>query len=258
MDYAAAIRDGVLRPRSYLWSKPPNQAAADTNRLRNKILIRLPTSERDSSFHGGQLANGQFLITLWSVRRAAPTLRRMTTTNWNFDLAHSSVNFHVRHLMVSKVHGRFSLWGGTLEIDNDDITRSRVHVTIDAASVDTKEDKRDAHLRSPEFFDVAKFPALTFKSTQIAKVSDDELAITGDLTLHGVTKSVTLAVELGGQANDPWGGIRTGFSARTTINRKDFGLGWNTVLEAGGVLVGEKIEITLEIEAVQAAAVQAA
>lgn len=182
----------------------------------------------------------------------------MTTTNWNFDLAHSSVNFHVRHLMVSKVHGRFSLWGGTLEIDNDDITRSRVDVSIDAASVDTKEDKRDAHLRSADFFDVERFPALTFKSTKVEKTGDEELAITGDLTLHGVTKSVKLAVELGGQAKDPWGGIRTGFSAKTSINRKDFGLGWNAVLETGGVLVGEKIEITFEIEAVQAAAAAAA
>ncbi len=121
-----------------------------------------------------------------------------------------------------------------------------------------KEDKRDAHLRSPDFFDVEKFPTLTFKSTQVEKRGDEELAITGDLTLHGVTKSVTLAVELGGQVKDPWGGIRTGFSARTSINRKDFGLGWNSVLETGGVLVGEKVEITLEIEAIQAAAAQAA
>ena len=182
----------------------------------------------------------------------------MTTTNWNFDLSHSSVNFHVRHLMVSKVHGRFSLWGGTLVIDNDDITKSRVDVSIDATSVDTKEEKRDAHLRSADFFDVEKFPALTFKSTQVAKVGDEELAITGDLTIHGVTKSVKLAVELGGVAKDPWGGTRTGFSAKTSINRKDFGLGWNSVLETGGVLVGEKVEITLEIEAIQAAASAAA
>jgi len=202
--------------------------------------------------------NGPSLIGLWSERRGATRLLRMTTTNWNFDLAHSSVNFHVRHLMVSKVHGRFTLWGGTLVIDEEDITRSHIDVTIDAASVDTREDKRDAHLRSPDFFDVERFPTLTFKSTRIEKLGEDEVAITGDLTLHGVTRSVKLAVELGGQAKDPWGGIRTGFSAKTTINRKDFGLGWNTVLEAGGMLVGEKVEITLEIEAVKAAAAQAA
>lgn len=182
----------------------------------------------------------------------------MTTTNWNFDLSHSSVNFHVRHLMVSKVHGRFSLWGGTLEIDNDDITKSRVDVSIDATSVDTKEEKRDAHLRSADFFDVEKFPELTFKSTAVEKIGNEELVITGDLTIHGVTRSVKLAVELGGVAKDPWGGTRTGFSAKTSFNRKDFGLGWNSVLEAGGVLVGEKVEITLEIEAIQAAAAAAA
>lgn len=182
----------------------------------------------------------------------------MTTTNWNFDLSHSSVNFHVRHLMVSKVHGRFSLWSGSLLIDNDDMTKSRVEVSIDATSVDTKEEKRDAHLRSADFFDVEKFPALTFKSTAVEKVGDEELAVTGNLTIHGVTKSVKLAVELGGVAKDPWGGTRTGFSAKTSINRKDYGLGWNSVLEAGGVLVGEKVEITLEIEAVQAAATVAA
>lgn len=182
----------------------------------------------------------------------------MTTTNWNFDLSHSSVNFHVRHLMVSKVHGRFALWGGTLELDNDDITRSRVDVTIDAGSVDTKDEKRDAHLRSPDFLDVETFPKLTFKSTKIEKVGDEELGVTGDLTIHGVTKPVKLAVELGGQVKDPWGGTRTGFSAKTSFNRKDFGLGWNAVLEAGGVLVGEKVEITLEIEAIQAVVAAAA
>jgi len=204
------------------------------------------------------LGNDQFPNGIWWVQLARTRLLRMTTTNWNFDLAHSSVNFHVRHLMVSKVHGRFTLWGGSLEIDDDDITKSRVDVTIDAGSVDTREDKRDAHLKSADFFDVEKFPALTFKSTSVEKVSDEEITITGDLSLHGVTKSVKLAVELGGQAKDPWGGIRTGFSAKTSINRKDFGLGWNAVLETGGVLVGEKIEITLEIEAIRAAAAVAA
>jgi polyisoprenoid-binding protein YceI len=182
----------------------------------------------------------------------------MTSTRWDFDLSHSSLNFHVRHLMVSKVHGRFSIWSGVLELDEQDITRSSIDVTIDATSVDTKEDKRDAHLRSADFFDVEKFPTLTFKSTKVEKKGDDEVAMTGDLTIHGVTKSVTLAVELGGQVKDPWGGTRTGFSAKTSINRKDFGLGWNAVLEAGGVVVGEKVEITLEIEAIKAVATAAA
>jgi len=182
----------------------------------------------------------------------------MTTNTWSFDLSHSSVNFHVRHLMVSKVHGRFSLWSGTLVLDEADLTKSRVEVSIDATSVDTKDEKRDAHLRSADFFEVEKYPALTFKSTAVEKKSDEELVVTGDLTIHGVTKSVKLAVELNGFVKDPWGGTRTGFSAKTSVNRKDFGLHWNAALEAGGVLVGDKIEISLEIEAIKAAAAQAA
>ena len=182
----------------------------------------------------------------------------MTATTWDFDLSHSSVNFSVRHLMVSKVHGRFQSWTGNLVIDNDDITRSTVNVEIDAASIDTKEEKRDAHLRSPDFFDVENNPKLTFKSTSVKKVSDDELEVTGDLTIRGTTKPVVLKVESNGTVKDPWGGTRAGFSAKTSINRKEFGLHWNALLETGGVVVGEKIEIGLEIEAIQKAASQAA
>lgn len=181
----------------------------------------------------------------------------MSTTQWDFDLSHSSVNFHVRHLMVSKVHGRFSQWNGTLELDEQDLTNSRLDVAIDAASVDTKEPKRDEHLRSADFFDVATYPQLTFKSTRIEKHGSD-YKVTGDLTIRGITKSVALLVEGGDQVKDPWGGIRTGFSAKTTVNRKDFGLTWNVALETGGFVVSDKIEITLEIEAVKKAASQAA
>jgi polyisoprenoid-binding protein YceI len=182
----------------------------------------------------------------------------MTATTWDFDLSHSSVNFSVRHLMVSKVHGRFQTWGGTLVIDNDDITRSRVSVEIDAASIDTKEEKRDAHLRSADFFDAENHPKLIFKSTAVKRVSDDELEVTGDLTIRGTTKPVVLKVESNGTVKDPWGGIRAGFSAKATILRKEFGLHWNALLETGGVVVGDKIEIGLEIEAIQRAANQAA
>jgi polyisoprenoid-binding protein YceI len=175
----------------------------------------------------------------------------MATSHWDFDLSHSSINFHVRHLMVSKVHGRFTKWTGTLELDDEDLTRSRVEVTIDAASIDTKEDKRDAHLRSPDFLDVEKYPTITFKSTQIVREGDDRYTLVGDLTIHGVTREVKLEVEGGARVNDPWGGTRTGFSARTSISRKDFGLTWNVALEAGGFLVGDKVDITLEIEAVK-------
>jgi polyisoprenoid-binding protein YceI len=182
----------------------------------------------------------------------------MSTTQWAFDLVHSSVNFHVRHLMVSKVHGRFQKWDGTLEIDEQDLTRSRIEVSIDAASVDTQEPKRDDHLRSADFLEVEKYPAITFKSTQITRESDDRYRVAGDLTIHGVTRSVTLDVEGGERVTDPWGGTRTGFSARTSISRKDFGLTWNLALEAGGFVVGDKLEITLEVEAVKKAATAAA
>jgi len=181
----------------------------------------------------------------------------MATSHWDFDLTHSSVNFHVRHLMVSKVHGRFTKWSGNLELDDADLTKSKIDVTIDAASIDTKEDKRDEHLRSADFLDAAQFPQITFKSTQITRDGDD-YRVEGDLTIHGVTRPITLEVEGGGQVKDPWGGTRTGFSAKTSISRKDFGLTWNVALETGGFLVGDKVEITLEIEAVKKAATAAA
>lgn len=182
----------------------------------------------------------------------------MTATKWDFDLSHSSINFHVRHLMVSKVHGRFAAWSGTLELDEQDLTRSRFDVTIDASSIETKEDKRDAHLRSADFLDVEKYPSITFTSKRIEKDGDD-YKVTGDITIRGVTKEVVLDVEGTGEAvKDPWGGTRTGFSAKAKLNRKDFGLTWNVALEAGGFVVGDKLEITIEIEAIKAAAAVAA
>ncbi len=182
----------------------------------------------------------------------------MSAESWTFDLAHSSVQFHVRHLLVSKVHGRFLKWGGKLELDGDDLARSRIDVAIDAASIYTEEQKRDDHLRSPDFFDVAKYPQITFTSRSIDKKASDRYEVTGDLTIHGTTRTVILDVEGGERNKDPWGGLRTGFSAKTSISRKDFGLTWNVALETGGLLVGDKIEISLEIEAVKAAASQAA
>lgn len=180
----------------------------------------------------------------------------MSVSKWDFDLTHSSVNFHVRHLMVSKVHGRFHKWGGTLELDDADLTKSRIDIQIDAASVDTKEDKRDAHLRSADFLDVEKFPTIDFKSTRIEK-DGDTYNVTGNITIHGITKEVVLEVEGGEQIKDPWGGTRTGFSAKARLNRKDFGLTWNLALEAGGFVVGDKLEISIEVEAVKAAAAAA-
>src|SRR6185503_4499614 len=135
---------------------------------------------------------------------------------------------------------------------------SSVQVTIDPASVNTEEAQRDAHLRSPDFFDVEKYPQASFKSTKVEETGSDKYRISGDLTLHGVTRPVVLDAVFEGSAKDPWGGERAGFAATTSLDRREFGLGWNKVLEAGGVLVGDKIELTLEIEAVKAAAVKAA
>jgi polyisoprenoid-binding protein YceI len=178
----------------------------------------------------------------------------MAGNSWEFDKVHSSISFHVRHLMVSKVHGRFHDWTGVLELDDADLSRSRVEVTIDAASIDTRETKRDDHLRSADFLDVEKFPKLEFRATKIERLGADAATVHGDLTIHGVTRPVTLDVELSGVVKDPWGGTRTGFTAKTTISRKDFGLTWNVALETGGLLVGDKIEIGIEIEAVKATA----
>jgi len=158
----------------------------------------------------------------------------------------------VRHLMISKVRGHFNKWEGTFDYDEADPTKSKLSVRIDAASIDTREEKRDAHLRSPDFFDAAKYPALTFESTRIERDGDDYV-VTGNLTIRDVTRAVQLKVESLGRTKDPWGGERAGFSASTSINRKDFGLSWNVALETGGVLVGEKIDIGIEIEAVRAA-----
>ncbi len=176
---------------------------------------------------------------------------------WNFDNVHSVVGFSVRHLMISKVRGHFNKWGGTFEYDPKNPSTAKIDVKVETASIDTREEKRDAHLRSPDFFDVEKFPEMTFKSTSVSG-SGEELELTGDLTLHGVTKSVKLKVESLGTTKDPWGGERAGFSASTSVNRKDFGLHWNVALEAGGVVVGEKVDINIEIEAILAAATQAA
>jgi polyisoprenoid-binding protein YceI len=192
---------------------------------------------------------------------ACPALRniqRMTATKWIFDLSHSSVNFHVRHLMISKVHGHFANWGGTLVLDEADLTKSQIDVAIETASVNTKDEKRDAHLRASDFLDSEQFPTMTYKSTKITKVSDEEYEVIGDLTLRGTTKPVTLKIEVNGKGKDPWGGIRYGFSAKGSLNRKDFGLHWNAALETGGVVVSEQVELSFEIEAVQAAGEAAA
>jgi polyisoprenoid-binding protein YceI len=175
----------------------------------------------------------------------------MATQRWNIDPAHSGVHFTVRHMVISKVRGAFERWQGAIDLDEQNPAASRVSVQIDAASIDTREEKRDQHLRSPDFFDVEKFPKLGFESTQIEKLTDDQYRVTGDLTMHGVTRPVVLEAESLGGGKDPWGHQRIGFAAKTTINRKDFGLTWNQALETGGLLVGEKIEISLDVQAIK-------
>lgn len=183
----------------------------------------------------------------------------MTKTNsWNIDAAHSGINFSIRHMVVSKVRGRFAKYSGTVDLDDGDLTRSFVDVTIDAASIDTGTPQRDAHLRGPDFFDVEKFPELRFQSTRIESVARDRYRVVGDLTIRDVTREVSLDVEYGGRAKDPWGNERIGFIATATLDRKDFGLRWNQLLEAGGVLVGDRVDIDLEVQAVKVAAAQAA
>jgi polyisoprenoid-binding protein YceI len=182
----------------------------------------------------------------------------MTTSNWNIDAAHSGVNFSIRHMVVSKVRGRFAKYTGTVTVDDGDLTRSVVEATIDASSIDTGAPQRDAHLRSPDFFDVEKFPELRFRSQRIERLEDARYRVVGELTVRDVTREVSLDVEYGGRAKDPWGNERIGFVAKAALDRKDFGLGWNQVLEAGGVLVGDRVEIELEVQAVKALAEKAA
>ncbi|MFZ4855946.1 MAG: YceI family protein [Desulfuromonadaceae bacterium] len=173
-------------------------------------------------------------------------------STWTIDPDHSNVGFKVRHLMVTNVKGSFEKFTGTVEIDDKDITKSKVEVSIDTNSINTNVQKRDEHLRSADFFDVAKFPTMNFVSKKVAKAGKDNLKVTGDLTLHGVTKQVVLDVEgPAKESKDPWGNIRSGATANTKINRKDFGLSWNKALETGGVAVGEEVTITLEIEMIK-------
>jgi polyisoprenoid-binding protein YceI len=182
----------------------------------------------------------------------------MTTSNWSIDATHSGINFSIRHMVVSKVRGRFARYTGTIDIDDGDLTRSVVEATIDASSIDTGTPQRDAHLRSPDFFDVERFPQLRFRSNRIEKLDDARYRLIGALTIRDVTREVSLDVDYGGRAKDPWGNERIGFVVKTAIDRKDFGLGWNQVLEAGGVLVGDRVDIELEVQAVKGAAAQAA
>lgn len=182
----------------------------------------------------------------------------MATKTWNIDTVHSGIHFSVRHMVFAKVRGRFASWTGSLTLDPEDLTRASVTAEIDASSIDTGVADRDGHLRTPDFLDVERFPKLRFASTRVEKVGGDRYRIHGNLTIRDVTREVVLDAEYGGTAQDPWGNQRAAFTASTAIERGDYGLKWNQLLEAGGVLVGERIDIELEVQAVQAAATQAA
>src|ERR1700722_975678 len=173
-------------------------------------------------------------------------------STWNIDAAHSAAEFKVRHMMISNVKGKFSGLSGVLKLDETDYAHSTVEVSIPAASVRTVDEKLDDHLKNADFFDVEKFPTLTFISTKVRSTGGRNYAVIGDLTIHGVTRSVTLTVnDVSQPSNDPWGNQRIGLSGSATINRKDFGIIWNTALDSGGVLVGDEVSVALDVQLIK-------
>jgi len=182
------------------------------------------------------------------------TPQTSAVTTWNIDPAHSAAEFKVKHMMISNVKGNFSTITGALTFDESNLANSHVEATIDAATIETRDANRDAHLKTAEFLDVEKYPTMSFKSTGIRIVKDGELAIAGDLSIHGVTLPVIFSVEgPTPPAKDPWGNTRIAVSATTKISRKDFGLTWNSTLETGGILIGDEVTITLEVQFVKGA-----
>jgi polyisoprenoid-binding protein YceI len=185
-----------------------------------------------------------------AVALAIPMLAHADT--WQIDPSHTNVEFTVRHMMISNVKGQFQKTTGTIAVNGDDPDSAKIDATIDASSINTRVEKRDAHLKSPDFLDVAKYPTITFKSTKVEAEGPNKWKVTGDLTLHGVTKPVVLEVESAGPPiHDPMGNTRAGASATTKINRSDYGLTWNKALESGGVLVGDEVAISIDVEAIK-------
>jgi polyisoprenoid-binding protein YceI len=183
---------------------------------------------------------------------STPTTAPAAVSTWKIDPVHSSAEFRVRHMMISNVRGHFTGVSGSLNYNEADAAQSKVGATIDAATVDTRDPQRDTHLKSAEFFDVEKFPTLEFRSSRIARRADGTLTLSGPLTIHGVTREVEFAIEgPTPPVKDPWGNERIGVHASTKINRFDYGLTFNAVLETGGVMVGEEVAITLELEFVK-------
>lgn len=169
---------------------------------------------------------------------------------WAIDPDHSLAEFSIRHMMISTVRGSFPGLSGEIIADVNDLTTAKAHVSIDVSTVDTRQKDRDAHLRSADFFDVEHYPTMTFDSTNIRRVSENVYDIEGNMTIHGVTKPLVVRAEYMGTSKDPWGNVRAGFSATAELNRKDFGLQWNQALETGGVLVGDKVKLSVELETV--------
>lgn len=182
---------------------------------------------------------------------ATATATAPALATWTIDPAHSHVEFAVRHMMIATVKGRFGGVTGTVRTDETNPANAQVEVEIDAATIDTRESQRDAHLKSADFFDVETFPKLTFTSTRITDVSGQSFKLVGDLTMHGVTREVTLDVTSEGRGTDPWGNERAGFTASGKLKRSEFGLTWNQALETGGLLVGDDIKITIDVELVR-------
>jgi polyisoprenoid-binding protein YceI len=182
----------------------------------------------------------------------------MATQTWQLDTTHTSIGFTVRHMVVAKVHGHFKRFSGQLTVDGDSFATGSAEVELDTASIDTGVEMRDNHLRSEDFFAAERFPKLRFRSQRVEQVSKDQYRVVGELTIRDITRQVTLDTEFLGQVKDPFGNQRLAFNARTRIDRRDFGLTWNKGLEAGGVLVGESVDISLDVQAVQVAAEQKA
>ena len=175
----------------------------------------------------------------------------MTTERWEADSSHSSIHFSVRHLVIAKVRGQFTRWSAAITVPDGDFGRATVEAVIDTTSIDTGVTDRDAHLRSGDFFDAERYPEMRFTSSGVEPVSDDRIRVKGQLTIKGTSRDVVLDVERHGFAKDPWGNERAAFTAKTAIDRKEFGLTWNQALETGGVVVGDRIDIEIEIEAVK-------
>ena len=187
------------------------------------------------------------------VATIQPQIDTVARTTWQIDPKHSLVEFSVKHMMFSTVKGRFGGVTGTITLDEADLSRASVDVEVDVSTIDTREEQRDGHLRSADFFDVEQYPTMTFMSTRVEDLGGDRFRLVGDLTIRGITREVSLDAVFNGRGTNPWGQTVAGYSATGEISRKDFGLEWNAVLETGGVLVSDAVKLTLEIQAVRRA-----